>query len=88
MLRVVGHARPRGTAEEPFAASMVPAASTKPTDRLQRYNNNNNNNDLPAYTGPPPIFAEARGARASLDCLMHGPRSGRDACVMAQGGVR
>ena len=34
MLRVVGHARPRGTAEEPFAASMVPAASTKPTDKM------------------------------------------------------
>ena len=47
-----------------------------------------NNNELPAYTGPPPVFAEARGARASLDCLMHGPRSGRDACVMAEGGVR
>ena len=29
-----------------------------------------------------------RGARASLDCLMHGPRSGRDACVMAERGAR
>ena len=51
-------------------------------------NNNNNNNELPAYTGPPPVFAEARGARASLDCLKHGPRSGRDACVMAERGAR
>ena len=40
------------------------------------------------YTGPPTDRASAaRGARASLDCLMHGPRSGRDACVMAEGGA-
>ena len=30
----------------------------------------------------------ARGARAGLDCRVHGPRSGRDACVMADGGAR
>ena len=37
------------------------------------------------------LIVRSRGQRrnrASLDCLMHGPRSGRDACVMAEGGAR